>query len=368
MKNKIVFLFGFLLFSSLALIRISQATNTYQPPDPQENTSIKASDIMNIRVDIDQKRLQCGLSQFHWTDPVVSSDSPVRATHLKEMRQAITDIANSAPQRCAPVFNEDPTIQENSTRIRNKHLTEIVNVLRNLTCCGDGVCNATVPGCNMSHVEGIDSSAPPGQLKVDCWKDCYCHYQTTTGTICGEGPCGQESVLKKSVDFTAATGGPHCPVLYTCERSDLCCQKVVSTRCGAAPCGPEEIRVQKVNTNNQQCAGIGGQEYTCVHSDACCQYNSVDLGCGPTVNGVTYAHNQRVSAQQPSIANCPLKNITTFSDPLCCQYVNGGGCGTRCNGVNYPSTTWVTCYSNSPYPDVCPNRVELMANSPNCHH
>jgi hypothetical protein len=100
------------------------ATTVIFADDPMqaEVTRSRATHIVELRTAVNALRLLAGIGSAAFTDPALSSSSPVRRLHLTELRTAL-DAARAALNLPALVY-ADPVLTEN-TRVRAVHVTDI---------------------------------------------------------------------------------------------------------------------------------------------------------------------------------------------------------------------------------------------------
>lgn len=353
-----------LLFTAIILAGIAflhpQIAGSLEWTDPTLSPSspIRAVHFTELRSQVNNQRLQCGLGTYSFSETIVSKTTPIRKSHLDEIKEAIDQIStNGSVPRTPPSTPNIGTINAGQTAISLNHINDLRTALANTTCCGDGICQVA------------------DETTVNCPGDCLCTYTPSSGTTCGEMGCPSGSVL---ITQTATEGPVLCPDKYSCEnKPSLCCSYFLSAvGCGDnIHCGETQSMTEKVG---QGCIVPDNERYLCGADESCCTYDTTDLGCGATVNGTTYPFYTRVYQTTDAVhPQCLDKIVTVDNEADCCSYKYAEGCGSNlddgagttyasCNGTTYDEGTWVECTWSDTFPVDCTPTIISNENSANC--
>lgn len=124
----------------------ARTTPTIAWTDPQiiaGRTPVKAVHMNELRQDINNKRLACGLAQANWSEPIVAKITPIKAIHVLELRAAIPDLLSkdaalkNLPQPYPSVYSAATLVPEISIR-KLVDIQEIRNILGSITCPSGG--------------------------------------------------------------------------------------------------------------------------------------------------------------------------------------------------------------------------------------
>ncbi len=170
-------------------------TTIYAWTDNQitSNTSIKKSQVNELRAAIDDARRDVGLANYSWTDPVLNTSSYVRVAHFNETRTAIEQIYSRVGVGI-PIWNG---ILNSSSIIRiidivgpRDNLTFINNTITSYSCCGKygGVNTGSAGAC-----PGTDDSVC-GTIGCSGWytssgRTCYPKQDFTSSRCEGINNC-----------------------------------------------------------------------------------------------------------------------------------------------------------------------------------
>jgi hypothetical protein len=95
------------------------------------STPVKASHITELRSRIDAQRIRFGLAGFPWTDGALGSGAIVKAVHVLDLREALVEAYEGAARYDLPEFT-DASLVATSTPIRAVHLKELRDAVLNL--------------------------------------------------------------------------------------------------------------------------------------------------------------------------------------------------------------------------------------------
>lgn len=103
---------------------------------------IHTSHIVELRQNIDSRRIQCGLPATTWTNnPPITSGNLIYASHINELRSSIQDLYSSQSQKLPTLT--DSKIVSGKTIISEFHIAELKVALDQLKTC---VIASTCPG------------------------------------------------------------------------------------------------------------------------------------------------------------------------------------------------------------------------------
>ena len=353
---------------------------------------IRTVHFRELRRAVFNKRVLCGMAPYPWTDPtIVHKTTPVRATHIDELRTAINQIySGGTVPRPAPAYT-DATLTAGATPIRATHISELRTAISSATCCGDGT-------CDMAWEDG-----------TNCPVDCVCDYDAWQGdsTNCGDNLCEPTEIYQ--VRTSPDVG---CPDLWRCVQDKVvCCAGTYGSwvyyDCGGGDCDPTAERFRRISTIAdcepeyqcgalESCCGWGTPVFTCGYggyppttyvkvttptnpactedvvvveedSEFCCDYpvDWTDMGCGVTFEGTTYPVTTHLQVKVDNLGICDSKlDITENAIDLCCNYPvdwTDLGCGIIFEGVTYDVTTHVKVKVDAD--GNCDSQVETTPNA-----
>lgn len=356
-----------LIFITLALFsfcRISPALEWTDPALSKAN-EVRARHILELRANVNNKRLECGMSPYTWSETaIIPKTTPIRATHIGEIRTGIKQIANQPPARTAPTFSDNLLVGE--TAIRYEHIQELRTAIENATCCGDGACDTA-----------------EGETETNCAVDCLCTYTTYIGSSCGESTCDESSIL-----ITKVAPEPGCPTLYSCEAKPSVCCTVTYNYLGCGDnihCGPTQRMTERLGLG---CTIPESDRYICGPDESCCEYITTDLGCGATADGVTYPYYTHVYFATDQLGVCEDKIATLDNEADCCSYIHKESCGdptcglsiynktigtyeqcattATCPAVPTTDNIYFICDYSEAFPTECAPHTVADVGSPNC--
>ncbi|MDP8213334.1 MAG: hypothetical protein P9X22_08640 [Candidatus Zapsychrus exili] len=109
-----------------------------------KTTNFSVSKIDKLRADINDKRVECKLDAYTWNDAELAPGiTPVRATHMKDLREAIVEVYELPPLNGTYGYAD-----VNMTMMKESHIEEIQTALDGATCCGDGTCDVVENSSN----------------------------------------------------------------------------------------------------------------------------------------------------------------------------------------------------------------------------
>ncbi|MCD4780204.1 MAG: hypothetical protein K8S27_06630 [Candidatus Omnitrophica bacterium] len=375
MSNNLWKLFFGLIFLSLIFaspLAEKVIAQTWTDNSLSGGEPIRTIHFRELRRAVYNKKNLCGMTTGTWTDPnIIPRSTPVRITHITELRNAISEIHTSGTvSRPAPTFT-DVNLVPGVTPIRATHLTELRTTVSVATCCGDGTCDA-------AYEDG-----------TNCPTDCVCNYGPWTGDSanCGDNLC--EPIEVYQVKTSAVAG---CGELTRCiQDTNVCCTGTYGSwvyfDCGGGNCDPTAERYRRISAvqgcqpeyqcgANESCCGWGTPVFVCgyggypptsyvrvttpanpacseevmlIENDSpfCCDYPATwtDLGCGATFEGTTYPATTHLQVKIDNNGVCDSElDITEDALALCCNYPatwTDLGCDIIFEGVTYPLTTRV---------------------------
>jgi hypothetical protein len=86
------------------------------------STPVRATHVLQLRDAINNRRVNRGLAAFTFSDPAPAVGVPIRAAHLTELRSALA-AAYAPAARTLPIA--EPEVQAQVTAIKASHLTEL---------------------------------------------------------------------------------------------------------------------------------------------------------------------------------------------------------------------------------------------------
>ncbi|MDP8213332.1 MAG: hypothetical protein P9X22_08630 [Candidatus Zapsychrus exili] len=132
-------IFCIVVFSLIALVVSSNFASA-------NSSNFRVEVINSIRSSINEKREACGIEEnYSWSDEeLIPGETPVKADHIYELRDAVKEIYALAPNNGTYDFNY-PEV----SILRESHIDEVWSALNDAPCCGDGNCDSaeTVMNC-----------------------------------------------------------------------------------------------------------------------------------------------------------------------------------------------------------------------------
>jgi len=175
--------------------------------------------ITELRTVIDTIRQQLGLAPYPWTDPVLSSQSPlIKRAHVVDLRTALDEIAQTSGKP-RPSFT-DATIVVGQTVVKAAHLNDARSALRalfNPTISGPLVAGSqTVSGTGIpgAIVQVFVNGVPPGAPAVVNAQGRWVASNLTPPLAQGDNVTAQETVSGLSSDVSAVAIVAPPPALY----------------------------------------------------------------------------------------------------------------------------------------------------------
>src|SRR3989441_7054166 len=118
--------------------------------------TITTAHVTELRATVDTIRQQLGLAPYPWTDPVLSSQSPlIKRAHVVDLRTALDEIAQTSGQP-RPSFT-DATIVVGQTVVKAAHLNDARRAVRALF-------NPTISGPLVAGSQTVSGTGIPGAI------------------------------------------------------------------------------------------------------------------------------------------------------------------------------------------------------------
>lgn len=315
------------------------------------NGTIKALHITELRMAINEKRLECSLPEKVWSDPVIiAKETPIKKAHLQEMRWAIEDLGIAV--------NWTDVLGSITTQIKRIHFQELRDhldmvvcpkwVVTNIGSCSGGsgtwdysswgICTGGSAGysygawgsCSLSCGGGTQSrSAGTCQYNANSGsqsRSATCNYSANSGTQTRSVKCQKGAVVLADSACIApkpSTTAPCTPVNpgvcgATAALSQSCTPVIPAPSCGAP--------VLSQSCNTQACCTWKADSY-CANLDSGNSGGAIFTTKDPNrpqqhCNELVASYNSWGSS---TCNESYVQSCSTFNQAYC-------NCGTQYNG------------------------------------